>query len=105
MGLRVKDEGGSERRPVMGRTGVEPEATSLHVKAGRLPSGADGRDPSADRRRGQSRSVGGIATIHAGAAPATATLISVAGTGTVTSRLTPSPMGQPRLVKGTLFNA
>jgi hypothetical protein len=77
-------------------------ATSLHAKAGRLPSGADGRDPSANRRRGQSRSVSGIATIHAGAAPATATLISVAGTGTVTSRLTPSPMGQPRLVRGVV---
>jgi hypothetical protein len=77
-------------------------ATSLHAKAGRLPSGVDGRDPSANRRRGQSRSVGGIATIHAGAAPATATLISVAGTGTVTSRLTPSPMGQPRLVRGVV---
>ena len=57
-------------------------ATSLHAKAGRLPSGVDGRDPSANRRRGQSRPVGGIATIHAGAAP-TATLISVAGTGAV----------------------
>src|SRR4051794_5293615 len=77
----------------MGRTGVEPVATSLHAKTGRLPSGVDGRDPSADRRGGQSRPVGGIATIHAGAAPATATLISVAGTGPVTSRLTPSPMG------------
>jgi hypothetical protein len=80
-------------------------ATSLHAKAGRLPSGVDGRDPSANRRRGQSRSVGGITTIHAGAAPTTATLISVTGTGPVTSRLTPSPMGQPRLVIGTLFNA
>ena len=80
-------------------------ATSLPAKAGRLPSGVDGRDPSANRRRGQSRPVGGIATIHAGAAPATATLISVAGTGAVTSRLTPGPMGQPRLVTGALFNA
>jgi hypothetical protein len=93
MGLRVKDEGGSERRPVMGRTGVEPVATSLPAKAGRLPSGVDGREPSANRRRGQSRSVGGIAMILAGAAPATATFISVAGTAAVTSRLTPSPMG------------
>ena len=80
-------------------------ATSLHAKAGRLPSGVDGREPSANRRRGQSRSVGGIAMILAGAAPATATFISVAGTAAVTSRLTPSPMGQPRLVTGTLFNA
>jgi len=43
-------------------------AKSLHAKAGRLPSGVDGRDPSANRRGGQSRSVGGIATILAGAA-------------------------------------
>jgi hypothetical protein len=93
MGLRVKDEGGSERRPVMGRTGVEPVATSLHAKAGRLPSGVDGRDPSANRRRGQSRSVGGIATIHAGAAPATATLISVAGTGNSNVQVDPKSNG------------
>src|SRR3954467_15943780 len=105
MGLRVKDEGGSEGRPVMGRTGVEPVARSLPAKAGRLPSGVDGRDPSANRPGGQSRSVGGIAMIRAGAAPAPARSISVAGTGAVTSRLTPSPMGQPRLVTGTLFNA
>ena len=49
-------------------------ATSLHAKAGRLPSGVDGCDPSANRRRGQSRSVGGIARIPAGAAPATDSL-------------------------------
>ena len=52
MGLRVKDEGGSEGRPVMGRIGV---ATSPHAKAGRLPSGVGGREPSANRRREQSR--------------------------------------------------
>ena len=68
-------------------------ARSLHAKAGRLPSGVDGRDPSADRRRGQSRSVGGIAMIHAGAAPATATFISVAGTAAVTTRLAPEANG------------
>src|SRR5437868_3676198 len=87
----------------MGRIGVEPVATSLHAKAGRLPSGVDGREPSANRRRGQSRSVGGIATIRAGAAPATAIpIISVAGTVVVTSRLTPSPRGQPRPVRGVV---
>jgi len=43
MGLRVKDGGGSEGLPVMGRIGVEPSdsdhersqmVTSLHAKAG-----------------------------------------------------------------------
>ena len=64
-------------------------ATSLHAKAGRLPSGVDGRDPSANRRRGQSRSVGGIAMILAGAAPATATFISVAGTAASNVQVVP----------------
>ena len=85
--------------------GPDRGCESPPAKAGRLPWGVGGRERSANRRRGQSRPDGGIATIHAGAAPATATHISVAGTGTVTSRLTPSPMGQPRLVTGTLFNA
>ena len=30
MGLRVEEEGASEGRPVMGRIGVEPQATSSH---------------------------------------------------------------------------
>ena len=65
MGRRVKDEGGSEGRPVMGRIGV---ATSPRAKASRLPSGVGGREPTANRRGGQSRSVaGGNAR---GAAPA-----------------------------------
>src|SRR3954452_18792884 len=104
MGLRVKDEGGSERRPVMGRIGVEPMATSLRAKAGRLPSGVDGREPSANRRSKPSRSVGEVAMTSAGAACATA-VNSVAGPVAVTLRLTPRPMGQPRLVKGALSDA
>ena len=78
--------------------------TSLHAKAGRLPPGVDGREPSGNRRRGQSRSVGEVAMTSAGAACATE-VNSVAGPVAVTLRLTPSPMGQPRLVTGTLFNA
>jgi hypothetical protein len=78
MGLRVKDEGGSECRPVMGRTGVEPAATSLHAKAGRLPSGVGGREPSANRRSKQSRTVGEVAMTSAGAA-CTTEVNSVAG--------------------------
>ena len=74
-------------------------ATSLPAKAGRLPSGVDGREPSANRRRGQSRYVGRIATILAGAAPATV-IISVAGTAAVTSRPVPSPMGSAASRKG-----
>jgi len=47
-------------------------ARSLPAKAGRLPPGVDGREPSGNRRRGQSRSVGEVAMTSAGAAPATA---------------------------------
>ena len=79
-------------------------ATSLHAKAGRLPSGVGGREPSANRRSEQSRTVGGVAMTTAGAASATE-VNSVAGTGAVTLRLTPSPMGQPRLRKGALSDA
>jgi hypothetical protein len=96
---RVKDEGGSEGRPVIDQIGV---ATSPRAKAGRLPSGVGGSEPSANRRRGQSRSVGGIAKVHAGAAPATDDIISVAGTAAVTSRSPPSPMGRPRLVRAVV---
>jgi hypothetical protein len=95
MGLRVKDEGGSERRPVMGRIGVEPMARLLHAKAGPLPSGVGGREPSANRRSKQSRTVGEVATTSAGAA-CTTEVNSVAGPVAITLRLTPRPMGQPR---------
>jgi hypothetical protein len=46
-------------------------ARSLRAKARRLPPGVDGREPTANRHRGQSRSVRGIAMVPAGAAPAT----------------------------------
>ena len=36
-------------------------ARLLHAKAGPLPSGVGGREPSVNRRRGQSRSDGAIA--------------------------------------------
>jgi len=46
MGLRIKDGGGSESLPVMGRIGVAPpiRATSPHAKAGRLPPGLSSRE-------------------------------------------------------------
>jgi hypothetical protein len=74
-------------------------ATSLPAKAGRLPPGVDGREPSGNRRRGQSRSVGEVAMTSAGAAPATVT-ISVAGTVAVTSRLNPKADGAAASRKG-----
>jgi hypothetical protein len=46
-------------------------ARSLRAKAGQLPPGVDGREPTANRHRGQSRSVSGIAMVPTGAAPAT----------------------------------
>jgi hypothetical protein len=46
-------------------------ARLLPAQAGRLPPGVDGREPTANRRRGQSRSVSGIAMVPTGAAPAT----------------------------------
>src|SRR5262245_34781984 len=92
MGLRVEEEGGSEGRPVLGWIGV---ATSPPGKPCRLPSGVGGREQSANRRRGRRRYVGGVARTPAGAVPATE-VISVAGSVSVTFRLTPRPMGQPR---------
>src|SRR3954453_16459558 len=70
-------------------------ATSLHAKAGRLPSGVSERKPSVNRRSKQSRTVGEVARTSAGAACATE-VNSVAGPVAVTLRLTPRPMGQPR---------
>ena len=52
--VRVEDEGESERRSVMERIGVEPTATSLHAKTGRLPSGLSSRESPATRLRGKS---------------------------------------------------
>jgi hypothetical protein len=52
--VRVEDEGESERRSVIERIGVEPLATSLHAKAGRLPSGLSSRESPANRQRGRS---------------------------------------------------
>jgi hypothetical protein len=54
MAARVKDEGESERRSVIERIGVEPSTTSLHAKAGRLPSGLSSRESPANRLRGKS---------------------------------------------------
>jgi hypothetical protein len=104
MGLRVKDGGGSECRPVMGRIGVEPVARSLPAKAGRLPSGVGGRGPSANRRSKQSRTVGGVAMTSAGAACATE-VNSVAGTVAVTPRSSPRPMGATAFRQGALSDA
>src|SRR4051794_2194136 len=74
---------GRKRRPACrGRRGV---ALSPHPKGGRLPRGVGGREPSANRRRGRCRTVGGIATVLAGAAPATE-VIAVAGSAVVTPR-------------------
>ena len=66
-----------------------------------FPRGVGGREPSANRRRKQSRNVGGVATALAGAASATE-VISVAGSAAVTLRLTPRPMGQPRPGRGVV---
>src|SRR5262245_56992384 len=52
--VRVEDEGESERRSVIERTGVEPSAKLLHAKAGRLPSGLSSRESQANRLRGKS---------------------------------------------------
>jgi hypothetical protein len=44
MGLRGWDNGKSEGHAVMAWIGVEPRATSLHTKVGRLPFGVSSRD-------------------------------------------------------------
>ena len=79
-------------------------ARSLHAKAGRLPSGVGGREPSANRRSKQSRTVGGVAMALAGAACATE-VNSVAGTVAVTLRLSPKSNGGDRVPKGALSDA
>ena len=72
-----------------------------HPKGGRLPRGVVGREPSANRRSKQSRTVGEVAMTSAGAACATE-VNSVAGPVDVTLRLTPRPMGQPRFGRGVV---
>jgi hypothetical protein len=52
--VRVEDERESQRRSVIERIGVEPSATSLHAKAGRLLSGLSSRENPANRLRGKS---------------------------------------------------
>ena len=54
MAVRVEDEGKSECRSVMEWIGVEPTATSLHAKTGRLPSGLSSRENPANRLRRKS---------------------------------------------------
>jgi hypothetical protein len=52
--MRVEEEGESKCRSVIERIGVEPLATVLHAKAGRLPSGLSSRESPANRLRGKS---------------------------------------------------
>ena len=51
--MRVEDEGESECHSVMEWIGVEPLATLLHAKAGRLPSGLSSRENLANRLGGK----------------------------------------------------
>src|SRR5262249_33568756 len=53
--VRVEDEGKSECHSVIEWIGVEPSATSLHAKAGRLPFGLSSRENPANRLRRKSR--------------------------------------------------
>ena len=78
----------------MGRIGVE---TSPRAKASRLPPGVGGREPTANRLGGQSRSVSDGNVRWCGPRRS-----SVAGSVAVPSRLTPRPMGRPRLVRGVV---
>jgi hypothetical protein len=101
MGLRVKDRGESECRPVMGRIGV---VTSPRTKGGRLPRGVGGCEPSANRHRGRRRYDGAVVTTVAGAASATED-ISVAGSAVVMSRLPQDQWGDRVSDKGALSDA
>src|SRR5260370_39821265 len=96
MRLRVKDEGGSKGRSVMGRIGV---ATGPHPKGGRLPSGVGGREPSANRRRLGCRYVRGGATAPVGA-PTPPEGDSVPGPPARNLQSAPRPKGPPRAAKG-----
>ena len=55
MGLRIEEDGESERSFVMREIGVTPLATSSHAKAGRLPSGLSSRERMNNRQRRKSR--------------------------------------------------
>ena len=80
-------------------------ARLLHAKAGPLPSGVGGREPSVNRRSKQSRTVGEVAMTSAGAA-CTTEPNSVAGPVAVTLRWTPRPMGPTAcLLNGALSDA
>ena len=94
MGRRVKDGGGSEGRPVAGRIGVE---TSPRAKASPLPPGVGGREPAANRLGGQCRYDSDGNVRRCGPRRS-----SVTGPVVVPSRLTPRPMGRPRLVRGVV---
>src|SRR5215207_9297192 len=98
MGLRGKDRGASQGRPVMGRIGV---VTSPYPKGGRLHRGVGGCETSANRRRGRRRNVGAVVTTVAGAASATED-ISVAGTVVVTRQERNS--GRAGLRSGSVLN-
>jgi hypothetical protein len=74
-------------------------ATLLRAKAGRLPSGVSGREPSANRRSKQSRTVGEVAMTSAGAACATE-IISVAGPCRSNAQVDPKANGATALRKG-----
>jgi hypothetical protein len=55
MELRIEEDGGSERSPVMGEIGIALSARSSHAKAGRLPSGLSSRERTNNRQRRKSR--------------------------------------------------
>jgi hypothetical protein len=55
MGLRAWDDGKSEGHAVTVWIGVEPKATSLHTKVGRIPSGVSSRESLSNRLRRKDR--------------------------------------------------
>jgi RNA-directed DNA polymerase len=51
MGVRVKEDGGSEGRLVMRWIGIESKATLSHAQAGRLPSGLSSQESLSNRHK------------------------------------------------------
>jgi hypothetical protein len=98
MGLRVKEEGASERRPVMGRIGVAHDPARKGADFPLVSAGVNRQPTGVGCEADMSaRSQGPLLVLQP-----PPIIISVAGPAAVTLRWTPRPMGRPRPVRGVV---